>query len=71
MNMVNLPEIPKSKTLGFLFFGVVLYLGSTYMNIQQPDSANSGIAISFILIFFGIFAQGMNWIIYWQKSQYN
>ena len=66
--MVNLPEIPKSKTLGFLFLGIVLYLGSTYLNMLKPDSAIIGIAFGIGLIIIGMFAQINNWIIYWNKK---
>ncbi len=63
----TLPEIPKSKTLGFLFIGSLLYLGSTYLNNQYSGSATLGIWLGILLIVIGIFAQITNWEIYWKK----
>ncbi|NQV39926.1 MAG: hypothetical protein HQ505_05230 [Nitrosopumilus sp.] len=54
-------KIPESKMLGFAFFGVVLYLGSTYLNIQQHESANLGVGLGIFLITISIDFQIISW----------
>jgi hypothetical protein len=63
--VVNIPEIPKSKTLGFLFLGIILYIGSSYLNILKADSSDIGIFFGIGIIVIASIAQIINWILYW------
>lgn len=64
---MSIPEIPSSKVLGFLFFGVILYIGSTYMNIIKPNFGLIGVWLSIILIVIAIIVQVGIWIQYFRK----
>ncbi len=68
MTGLSLPEIPSSKTLGFAFLGILLYLGSTYLNILKSDSATFGLWLGIILIIVALFAQIINWVIFWNDQ---
>ena len=60
--MSALPQIPKRTTSAFLFLGILLYLGSTYMNFLKEDSAVLGIWIGITLIAIAIIFQIATWI---------
>lgn len=68
--MVKLPEIPVKKTTAFLFLGILLYLGSAYLNILQGGSASLGIPISEAVMAIAILAQVINWLGFWHKKGY-
>lgn len=67
---MKLPEIPAKKTTAFLFIGVLLYLGSTYLNIMQSGSASLGVPISEIVMVIAILAQVINWLGFWHKKEH-
>lgn len=65
---MTLPEIPSSKTLAFVFFGVILYIGSSYLNILEPNSSIVGIYFGLGLIVIGTCAQIIIWKRYFNKK---
>jgi len=60
--MSALPAIPKRTTSAFAFIGVILYLGSTYLNILEKDSATLGIWGGILLIVIATIFQIIIWI---------
>lgn len=66
---MNLPEIPKSKPLGIITLGIVLYVASAYMNILQTGSADIGWYLGIGLILLGTTAQIINWINFWNEKK--
>ena len=66
MTDVNL-SLPDKKTTAFLVSGIALYLGSAYINTLKDSSADSGIYLSITIIAISVFAQFINWMIYWLK----
>lgn len=65
---MNMPEIPKSKTLGFVFLGIILYIGSSYLNILKSNSSDIGMYLGLAMIIGASIAQIVNWIRYWKKN---
>lgn len=65
---INLPDMLKKKTTGFLFLGILLFLGSSYINTLKTGSADFGIYTSIVIIFISIFAQFINWLKFWRKK---
>ena len=66
--MWGIPEIPSSKILAFTFFGIILYIGSSYLNILQSDSSVIGMYFGLGLIVIGTIAQILSWIRYFNKK---
>ena len=66
--MVNMPEIPSSKTLAFVFLGVILYLGSLYLNNLESDFSTIGASFGLGLIIIGTIVQILHWIQYFRKK---
>jgi hypothetical protein len=66
--MVELPSFPKEKTSIFIISGILLYLGSSYLNILKSDSATLGIWMGVLLILIGAIAQIKNWFYYWEQK---
>ena len=59
---------PETKTLGFLLLGILLYLGSIYLNAS--DSLDwAATLISAILIGFALVAQIKNTFLYWEDRK--
>jgi len=67
MSIINL-NLPDKKTTSFLLLGIVLYLGSSYLNTLKPHSADLGIIASFVIIGFSFGAQCLNWLNFWTKE---
>lgn len=65
---MELPQIPKSKILGFIFLGILLYLGSLYLNILKVGIADIGVGFGLLLIGLGMVAQIINWRIYFSNK---
>ena len=59
---------PETKTLGFLFLGILLYLGSIYLNASDSLYWAATI-ISAILIGFALVAQIKNTFLYWEERK--
>ena len=61
-------ETPETRTLGFLFLGILLYLGSIYLN--AGDSLYWAATImSAILIAFALVAQIKSSFLYWEERK--
>jgi|GEM_PF-3426386 len=65
------PAIPEGKILGILYSGILLYLGSSYLNIMKVNSADVGLYISMILIAIALVFQGKNSKLYWEGRELN
>lgn len=68
MGKIDMGKAFKKKTTGFLFLGIILFLGSTYFNMLKENSADIGVHFSIIIIIISIIAQLINWLIYWGKE---
>ncbi|MHB8602006.1 MAG: hypothetical protein ACYC6W_09625 [Nitrosotalea sp.] len=68
MTTINLPKISDKKTIAFVSLGIILYLGSAYLNILKTSSADIGVYSGIGLIILGSLAQIKNWLIYWKKD---
>jgi hypothetical protein len=61
----NIAHLPEKKTSLFLIAGVVLYLGSAYLNTLKVDLANLiGLFLGGLLIVISIIAQIKLWYRY-------
>ena len=61
-------ETPETKTLGFLLLGILLYLGSIYLN--AGDSLYwAATVISAVLIGFALVVQIKNTLLYWEEKK--
>lgn len=65
----NFSKLFESKSLGFLFLGIVLYLGSSYLNVLKGHSANFGVYLSIFIILIASISQIVNWFRYWQRNK--
>ncbi len=65
--MVKIPEIPESKPLAVIFLGIVLYIGTSYLNVLASVSIDAGILFGLGLIVIGIIAQIINWVLYFYE----
>lgn len=63
-----IPEWPDKKTSIFVVSGIVLYLGSSYLNVLKADSGTWGVWIGLLLIVVATAAQIKNWFDYWNKK---
>ena len=54
-------QIPESKILGVMFLGIILYLGSAYLNLLKINSAYIGVGIGLILIISAFIVQILSW----------
>ena len=61
---MSVPPIPRKTTPAFALIGVILFLGSTYLNTIKENSADIGIGIGIAMIFFALFFQIMFWLVY-------
>jgi len=61
---VPIPPIPRKTTPAFALIGVMLYLGSTYLNTLKENSADIGIGIGIAMIFFALIFQIIFWVVY-------
>ena len=66
--MVNIPEIPKKKTIAFASLGIILYIGSSYLNILKTGSGDIGVYLGIGLIVVSTLAQIINWIRFWKED---
>lgn len=68
---MTMPQIPESKTLAFVFLGIILYLGILYVNGLNNvviEIFNTGVILGTVLIVIGIIAQILNFILYFKKK---
>lgn len=61
-------ETPETKTLGFLLLGILLYLGSIYLNASDSLYWAATI-VSAILVGFALVAQIKNTLLYWEERK--
>lgn len=65
---LHIPKISEKKTIAFASLGIILYLGSVYLNILKTSSAaDIGMYSGIGLIILASLAQIKNWLIYWKK----
>jgi hypothetical protein len=61
-------KLPEKKTSMFLFGGVILYLGSVYLNTLKPDSAWWGVLIGIGLIVLAASVQIALWVLFIKRK---
>lgn len=65
---VEINKLFESKVLGILLLGIILYLGSVYLNIQKENSAEIGIYFSEALILVSFIFQIIMWTRYLDRK---
>jgi len=63
--MSDIQKWPERKTAMFLLMGIILYLGSAYLNSYW------GLWIGFVVILISIIAQIINWYFYFDNKKYD